>query len=63
MNDDEIPRRPAPSAHRLGEPLDDLSVEEIGRRIELLRSEIGRLEAARAAKQAALQAAGSIFKR
>ena len=63
MNDDEIPRRPPPSAHRLGEPLDDLSVEEIGRRVELLRAEIARLEAARTAKRDALEAAGSFFKR
>ena len=62
MNDDDIPRRPTPAAHVLGEKLDALSVEEIGNRVALLRAEIERLEAARAAKLAALQAAGSIFK-
>ena len=50
------------AAHEIGQKLDDLSVEELGERIALLRREIERLEAARDAKQAAKSAAGSVFK-
>lgn len=50
------------AAHEIGQKLDDLSVEELGERIALLRQEIERLEAARDAKQAAKSAAGSVFK-
>ncbi|GJE46323.1 DUF1192 family protein [Methylobacterium soli] len=50
------------AAHAVGESLDDLSVEDLTDRIALLRREIERLEAARAAKEAALARAGSIFK-
>lgn len=63
MNDDDVPRQAIPTTHVLGESLDALSVEEIGHRIALLRTEIERLKAAKTAKLAALQAAGSIFKR
>ena len=50
------------TTHELGAKLDDLSVEELGERIALLRQEIDRLEAAKAAKRAARDEAGSIFK-
>ena len=63
VNDDDIPRRATPTAHVLGERLDALSVEEIGHRVALLKTEIERLEAAKTAKLAALQAAGLIFTR
>lgn len=59
-DDDDQPRSPV--THTVGEALDTLSVEEIGIRISLLTREIERLEAARAAKKSALDAAGSIFK-
>lgn len=49
-------------AHRVGEPLDTLSVEDLDERIQLLRSEVERLEAARLAKKAALERAGSLFR-
>lgn len=58
---DEKPR-PAPT-HALGQPLDQLSLRELDERIEALRAEIARLEAARAAKQAASAAAEAFFKR
>ncbi|GJE28629.1 DUF1192 domain-containing protein [Methylobacterium organophilum] len=58
--DEGRPKRVA--RHEVGQRLDDLSVEEIGERIALLRTEIDRLEAAKKAKQAARAAAGSIFK-
>ena len=61
MHDDEDrPRKPV--AHEIGQKLDALSVDELGDRIALLKSEIERLEAARSAKQTALNAASSIFK-
>jgi uncharacterized small protein (DUF1192 family) len=49
-------------AHRVGEPLDTLSVEDLDERIQLLRSEMERLEAARHAKKAALERADSLFR-
>jgi uncharacterized small protein (DUF1192 family) len=54
--------RPAP-AHALGQPLETLSLRELDERIEALRAEIARLEAAREAKQAASAAAEAFFKR
>ena len=49
-------------AHELGENLDMLSADELGERIELLRSEIERLETARASKEASRAAAAAFFK-
>ena len=49
-------------AHELGQSLDTLSVAELEERVGLLREEIERLEAARAAKIASREAAASIFK-
>ncbi|MFY9629452.1 MAG: DUF1192 domain-containing protein [Methylocystis sp.] len=57
---DEKPR-PVPT-HVVGQPLDALSVDELAERIEALRAEILRLEAARARKQAANAAADAFFK-
>jgi len=48
--------------HRVGEPLDSLSVQELGERIEALKAEIARLEEARAVKQQSLSAAAALFK-
>ncbi|MDR7039650.1 uncharacterized small protein (DUF1192 family) [Methylobacterium sp. BE186] len=61
MDDEIFPVRRTVTAHEIGQKLDDLSVEELGERIALLRREIERLESAREAKQAAKSAAGSIF--
>ena len=58
--DEDRPRRKV--THELGEKLDDLSVRDFDERIALLRSEIARLDAAKRAKQSALDAAGSVFK-
>ncbi|KQP73045.1 MULTISPECIES: DUF1192 domain-containing protein [unclassified Methylobacterium] len=58
--DDGAPRRAI--AHRVGEPLDALSVTDLAERIALLTTEIARLEAARAAKEAALKRADSLFR-
>jgi uncharacterized small protein (DUF1192 family) len=59
--DRKPPRRPA--AHEIGQPLGLLSVAELDERVEALRAEIARLEAARAAKQAASAAADAFFRK
>ena len=59
--DDEAPRRKV--SHVIGEKLDDLSVSDFDLRIGLLRAEIERLEVAQRLKRAALDDAGSIFRR
>jgi uncharacterized small protein (DUF1192 family) len=50
-------------SHEIGQDLALLSVEELSERIQLLRDEIARLEAARAQKQASRAAADQFFKR
>ncbi|GEP09349.1 DUF1192 domain-containing protein [Methylobacterium gnaphalii] len=61
MHDEDF--RPRKSAsNEIGQKLDELSVGDLDERILLLKAEIERLEAARAAKEAARMAAGSIFK-
>jgi uncharacterized small protein (DUF1192 family) len=59
---DEEKPRPKP-IHAVGEPLEALSVGELGDRIALLQEEIARLEAARAQKQAAQAVADALFKK
>ncbi len=59
--DDNEPR-PRPTAHP-GEPLADLSVDELKERIQLYNMEIERLEREIEAKQRQLKAADSIFRR
>jgi uncharacterized small protein (DUF1192 family) len=56
------PKKPAPTTHGVGEPLDALSVDELAARIEILRAEIDRLEAVRQAKSASRAAADAFFK-
>ena len=58
--DDDRPR-PKP-AHEIGQDLSALSLEEIDRRMVLLREEIERLEAARKVKDASRSTADSFFK-
>ena len=62
MRDDEDRSTRQTIAHRVGEPLDTLSVEDLDERIQLLQSEVERLKAARLAKKAALERAGSLFR-
>lgn len=50
------------AGHELGENLDAFSVDELSERIDLLRAEIDRLDAARASKEASRAAAGAFFK-
>lgn len=62
MNDDEnAPRKT--TLHHVGEELDFLSVDELDARMELLKSEILRLERAKAHRENARQAASSVFGR
>lgn len=59
--EDDRPKKP--SQHEVGQDLSALSVEELKARIELLRTEIARIEAACAAKGASRTAADNFFKR
>jgi uncharacterized small protein (DUF1192 family) len=66
VKDDEDPhalsaRKPA-AAYEMGQSLDDMSLEEIGLRIEMLRREIDRLEQARQTKEASRAMAAAFFK-
>lgn len=61
MFDDDKPVRKA--GHDIGQDLSMLSVDELTARIELLKAEIARVEAARAAKGESRLAADSLFKR
>jgi len=60
-DDDDRPRKAI--AHEIGQPLETLSLSDLDARVALLREEIARIEAARAAKQAAQGAADAFFKR
>ena len=51
-----------PPEHEIGQSLDTLSVADLGERIELLKAEIVRLEAARKSKEASKAAADAFFK-
>ncbi|MBY0259300.1 DUF1192 domain-containing protein [Methylobacterium sp.] len=62
MRDEDDGSRHSATAHRIGEPLDTLSVEDLAERVAVLRAEIARIEAARDAKEAALARASSIFR-
>lgn len=59
-DDDDQGRRTL--THQLGEALDALSITELDERVELLRAEIARIEAARARKTQALASATGFFK-
>ena len=62
MDDDPLAAPKKPAAHEIGEPLDAISVEELGERIELLKAEIERLEETVNAKQVSKRAAENFFK-
>jgi uncharacterized small protein (DUF1192 family) len=55
-------KRKAPTAHEIGQNVDDLSATELAERIGLLRSEIDRLERAIEARQATRAVAAAAFK-
>jgi uncharacterized small protein (DUF1192 family) len=64
FDEDAVFGRPKakPSVHVLGETLDELSAPELAERIECLKREIDRLEAAMRAREVTRQAAAAIFK-
>ena len=59
--DEELPKKKKP--HEIGEELAALSLDELDERIELLRGEILRIEAAIKSKRASATAADAFFKR
>jgi uncharacterized small protein (DUF1192 family) len=61
MDDDDRPKKKL--VHEIGQDLSLLSVEELGERVQLLRDEIGRLEADMVQKRAKRSAADQFFKR
>jgi uncharacterized small protein (DUF1192 family) len=56
------PPRKAPTLHEIGQPLDLLSAAELAERIESLKQEILRLEAAIGQREATKLAASAFFK-
>ena len=60
---DEEPTKKKPLAHELGQNLDALSIEELAGRVELLRAEIVRLEAAIGEKRRSRDTASSFFRK
>jgi uncharacterized small protein (DUF1192 family) len=60
MFDEEPVKKPR--AHEVGMPIETMSVEELGDRIEILKAEIVRLEEAVAARKKTKAAADSLFK-
>ncbi len=54
--------RAKPAIHEIGQDLSALSIDELQERIEALRAEIERLDAARRAKAASRLAAAQAFK-
>ncbi len=61
MFDDEPQKKPV--SHEVGQDLSVLSIEELEKRVELLKEEIARLEDAGAAKRASMSSAESFFKK
>jgi uncharacterized small protein (DUF1192 family) len=61
FDDDDRPKKKI--AHEIGQDLTLLSVRELDERIALLQSEIARLEANKAGKQASRQSADQFFKK
>ena len=59
--EDNRPRKP--TTHEIGQDLSALAIDDIDRRIALLRAEIARLELARQQKTASRAAADAVFKR
>ena len=61
MFDDEPQKKPV--SHEIGQDLSSLSIEELEKRVGLLKEEIARLEDAGAAKRASMSSAESFFKK
>lgn len=58
--DDDRPKKPAP--HEIGQDLSTLSVDELDKRVVLLREEIARLEEEKARKASGKAAAENLFR-
>jgi uncharacterized small protein (DUF1192 family) len=61
FDEDDKPKKKL--SHEVGQDLTLLSVEELAARVQLLRDEIGRLEADMAGKRASRSAADRFFKK
>jgi uncharacterized small protein (DUF1192 family) len=61
IDDEDRPKKKV--SHEIGQELTLLSVEELAARVELLRAEIGRLEADMVKKRASRSAADQFFKK
>jgi uncharacterized small protein (DUF1192 family) len=61
IDDDDRPKKKI--THEIGQDLALLSIEELRDRIQLLKDEIARLEAAVTSKQASRASADTFFKR
>ena len=61
IDEDDRPKKKI--VHEIGQDLALLSVGELDERMALLKDEIARLEAAKAAKQASRSSADQFFKR
>ena len=61
FDEDEKPKKKL--SHEIGQDLRLLSVEELAARVQLMRDEIGRLEADMAQKRASRSAADQFFKK
>ncbi len=61
MDEEVSPSAKKGAVHELGVPLDDISIDELGERIDALKVEITRLEKAIADKKNSKDAAESIF--
>jgi uncharacterized small protein (DUF1192 family) len=62
FDEEALAPRKAPATHEIGQSIDLLSARELAERIETLRQEIARLEAAIKAREATRQAASAFFK-
>jgi len=64
MDDDDLPRRRDDVLTALiKQPLDPLSVDELGERIEILEAEIARVKAHRSAATSQKAAAEALFRK
>ena len=63
MDTDDLEPKKKPKSYELGQDLSKLSVGELKALVDDLKAEIGRLEAALAAKQSSKSAAEAAFKR
>jgi uncharacterized small protein (DUF1192 family) len=61
IDPDDLPKKK--TVHDIGQDLALLSVSELGERVNLLKDEIGRLEAEIARKHASQTAANAFFKK